>query len=81
MLDRSEAVMVLQDMLASFSGRSISAFWLSKSDRNGKSETNYRFCIKGEFTDACKQEMRQIARYYYVSVHEEDGLLVCKSLL
>ena len=76
MLNRSEAVLVLQDILINFAGRYPNSFGLSKTDFDDTCDGGYRIYIRGCFDDACKQKIQQIATDYQLSVKEENGLVI-----
>ncbi len=76
MLNRSQAIIVLQDILFNFTGNSIDSFGLCKSNENDHCAVGYQLYIKGVFTDACKRKIQEIADDYNLNVKEEKGLVI-----
>jgi len=79
-LKRTEAVIVLQDILINFSGRSIDSFGVNKTC--GTTEAaGYKLYIKGVIDEASKQRIVGIAKKYHLSVKEDNGLVIYEPLI
>ena len=76
MLERCEAVIVLQDILINFTGNSLRSFGLTKTREKDPYAQGYQLYIKGALNEACKQRIKQIAQDYNLTVKEDNGLII-----
>jgi hypothetical protein len=74
-LNRIEAVAVLQDILINFSGRSIDSFGVSKTCGTNES-AGYKLYIKGVIDESSKRRIMELAKKYRLSIKEDNGLVI-----
>ncbi len=74
-MERNEAVIVMQEILTSFTGKWIDSFALSKSV-DGDRTIGYKLCIKGTFDELSWEKMQQIMQAYNLSIKEENGFII-----